>query len=208
MIDSEGAARDFVAARCAAGAMPVLEAYVAALADENTRQNLVAASSLENVWQRHIADSAQLLDHVSRGTSPWLDLGSGPGLPGLVLAIMRPAEEFLLVESRKKRIEFLQRVTAEIGLRNVRIEGARLETLEGFKAGAITARAFAPLPRLVELSERFSTEGTIWALPKGRSAAQELAELPKRMRQMFHVEQSQTDPGAGIIVGRLTRRKG
>lgn len=187
--------------------MDRLDAYVVALAEENSRQNLVAASSLETVWQRHIADSAQLLDHAPAGTSPWLDLGSGPGLPGMVLAIMRPHDEFVLVESRKRRVAFLQGVGEHLGLNGLRIEGVRLENVASFAAGAITARAFAPLPRLLDLSERFSTAGTIWVLPKGRSAAQELAGLPQRLRRMFHVEQSQTDPQAGIIVGSLTGRK-
>lgn len=186
----------------------MLDAYVAALRTENARQNLVSAQSLEEVWQRHIADSAQLLDHVPRGTSPWLDLGSGPGLPGLVLAIMCPQCEFVLVESRKRRIEFLQRVSEDLELNNVRIEGSRLEQVATFPAAAITARAFAPLPRLIDLSERFSTADTCWVLPKGRSAAQELAELPRRLRPMFHMERSQTDPEAGIIVGQLAGEKG
>jgi len=208
VIENEVAAREFVAARCDLERMDRLEAYISALAEENTRQNLVATRSLETVWQRHIADCAQLLDLVPRGTPPWLDLGSGPGLPGIVLAIMRPRQDIVLVESRRRRVEFLQKVSANLALSNVRVEGRRLEALESFEAGVITARAFAPLPRLIELSERFSTADTIWALPKGRSAAQELAELPRRLRQMFHVEQSQTDPAAGIIVGRLARRKG
>lgn len=208
MIAGEAAARAFVAARCDAQAMARLDAYVAALGAENAQQNLVSARSLEEVWQRHIADSAQLLDHVPRETAPWLDLGSGPGLPGLVLAIMRPQAGFVLVESRRRRIEFLARVAEELDLPNVRIEGRRVERVAAFPAAVITARAFAPLPALLDLSVRFSTADTHWLLPKGRSAAQELAELPPRWRAMFHVERSQTDPEAGIVVGRLARRKG
>jgi 16S rRNA (guanine527-N7)-methyltransferase len=153
------------------------------------------------VWQRHIADSIQLLAHVPRETSPWLDLGSGAGMPGLVLAIARPDLTFHLVESRKRRVVWLEQVRAHFGLENCQIHGARLENVESAPMRVICARAFAPLGKLLSLSARFSTRETIWLLPKGRSAGQELAEQPESARQMFHVEQSQTDPEAGIVKG-------
>src|SRR5690606_15077387 len=80
---------------------------------------------------------------------------------------------------------------------------SRLEMVPEFAASVISARAFAPMPRLLELSARFSTERTLWLLPKGRSAAQDLAQLPESTRGMFHVEQSCTDPEAGIVIGHL-----
>ncbi len=203
MIDSEDGARAFVAERCTPDRFALIERFVAALCEENARQNLVSAKSLDNIWQRHIADSAQLLDHVPRETSPWFDLGTGPGLPGLVLAIMRPQIDFILVESRRKRVDWLQWAASEFKLANVQIEGRRLELIEPFDVGVVTARAFAPLPRLLDLSSGFSTADTIWVLPKGRSAAQELATLPASQRKLFHVEQSQTDHDAGILVGKL-----
>ena len=88
-----------------------------------------------------------------------------------------------------------------LDLENCRVLAARLENVESFSAGVISARAFAPLGKLLHLSARFSTQDTVWLLPKGRSAAQELAEQPNPVRQMFHVEQSQTDEGGGILVG-------
>lgn len=133
---------------------------------------------------------------------PWLDLGSGAGLPGLVIAAMRPEISVVLVELRRKRIDWLNRMIDVLDLAQCRVEGRRLELVESFPAKIISARAFAPLPRLVDLSARFSTSGTHWVLPKGRSAAQEIAEMPRRFRKMFHVEQSQTDPEAGIIIGK------
>ena len=202
MILGEEQARAFVAARCDEAAVQRLERFVEALSEENTRQNLVARATLDTVWQRHIADSAQLLDHVPRGTACWLDLGTGAGLPGLVIAAMRPDWPVVLVESRKRRVEWLERMRTELQLANCRILGQRLELVESFESGVISARAFAPLPRLLDLSARFSTARTVWLLPKGRSAAQELQELPRRLRKMFHVEPSQTDAEAGIIVGK------
>lgn len=210
MIGDEAQARAYVARWGDGAAMDRLTHLLASLAQENARQNLVAAATLPVAWQRHLADSAQLLEHVSRETGPaeaqtWLDLGSGAGFPGLVIACLRPDTQVILVESRKRRIEWLERMIVELGLAHCRVEGRRLEAVESVPVGIITARAFAPLRSLLELSARFSTERTLYLLPKGRSAAQELAEMPKRIRQTFHVEQSLTDPEAGILVGRLRK---
>ena len=204
----EDDARAFVSARCDDAAMARLERFVAALREENEHQNLVARPTLDSVWQRHIADSAQLLDHVPRETPLWLDLGSGAGMPGLVVAAMRPEWPVVLVESRRKRIDWLARMASEMGLDRCRVEGSRLELVKSVPAGVISARAFAPLDRILSLSARFSTADTLWLLPKGRSAAQELQELPKRQSALFHVEQSQTDADAGIIVGHLAGKAG
>ena len=205
MITSEDDGRAFVAARCDPEAFARLETLALALAEENSRQNLIAAASLQQVWQRHIADSAQLLDHAPPSEGSWLDLGSGAGFPGLVIAAMRPGWPVVLVESRRMRIEWLMRVAASLSLTCVRIEGRRLEAVEPFHAGVISARAFAPLPKLVALARRFSTSDTVWLLPKGRSAAQEVQALPSELQEMFHVEQSATDSEAGIVVGRIAK---
>lgn len=181
--------------------------FTAMLAIENERQNLVAKASLAQVWQRHVLDSAQLLMHVPRETSEWLDLGTGAGFPGVVVALLRPAARVTLVESRSNRVEWLERVSQELGLGNVVIEAMRVEVLQTRRFDVISARAFAPLPTLLELSARFSTAATVWALPKGRSAEQELQDL-QGWNHTFHVKQSVTDPAAGIIVGQLHGRKG
>jgi 16S rRNA (guanine527-N7)-methyltransferase len=203
MIADEVTARDYVAQHGDAVALERIELLLARLVEENARQNLVAAATLPVAWQRHVADSAQLLAHVPRGTGPWLDLGSGAGFPGLVIAALRPGDEVILVESRRKRIGWLERMRGELGLVHCRIEGRRLEVVDTVPVATITARAFAPLRDILDLSARFSTAHTRYVLPKGRSAAQELAETPKWIRQGFHVEQSLTDPEAGIVVGTL-----
>lgn len=186
-----------------AAAAERLELLVRLLAEENQVQNLVSAASLDEVWRRHITDSAQLLTHVPRETgSPWLDLGTGAGFPGLVIAALRPEAEVLMVESRARRIDWLERARIAMGLDHAQVIGARLEQVPTRPVRAISARAFAPLPRLLDLSARFSTADTIWLLPKGRSAAQELSEL-RGWRHMFHVEQSLTDADAGVILGTL-----
>nr|WP_245836731.1 16S rRNA (guanine(527)-N(7))-methyltransferase RsmG [Sphingopyxis indica] len=177
-----------------------LERFAAMLVAENARQNLIAASTVPNLWVRHIADSAQLLDLDRDGAGLWVDLGSGPGLPGLVVAILseRPV---LLVESRRRRCDFLRDVAVELKLRHVAVAEARLEAVETRPAGTISARAFAPLDRLIDLSARFSTESTRWLLPKGRNAVKELALLPRAWQSLFHVEHSRTDAESRILVG-------
>lgn len=206
MIANELEARRFVSGLDGVdgAALDRLECLAALLAEENQRQNLVAAASLDHVWQRHIADSLQLLTYVPRETfGPWIDLGTGAGFPGLAVACALLDRPVLMVESRARRIEWLQRACDLLGLSNARVIGSRLEIVESTQCSVISARAFAPLPKLLDLSARFSTADTIWLLPKGRSARQELKELTG-WQHMFHVEQSQTDPEAGIIVGKVT----
>lgn len=201
MSPDEADARRFCSARTDAAGIARLDRLAALLAEENARQNLVSEASLRAIWRRHFADSLQLLDHMPGGPGPWLDLGSGAGFPGLALAAARPDVVVRLVESRKRRVEWLIRARAELALAKCTVVGARLENVESFPAALITARAFAPLGKLLNLSARFSTRATVWLLPKGRSAAQELAMQPPAVQAMFHVEQSSTDPEGGILVG-------
>lgn len=207
MINDEASARHFVANLCDEEAMARLDRFVEMLADENERQNLIAKDSMGFVWRRHIADSAQLLSHVPRETKGiWLDLGSGAGFPGLVIAVMRPQWPVWLVESRKRRIDWLEDAKTALRLPKCEVAGMRIERVESFPAAVISARAFAPMPRLLDLSARFSTSDTLWLLPKGRSAAHDLESLPRGLQSMFHVEQSLTDGDSGIIIGRLGQK--
>lgn len=207
IMNSETDAREWLAARHA-DAMARVELLVAALREENARQNLVSRPSLESVWQRHIVDSAQLL-HVSRETVPdggWLDLGSGAGFPGLVVAALQPNRPVTLVDSRRLRTEWLARAAASMGLENVEVLLSRVEDVAERRYKVISARAFAPLDRLLDVAARFSTPETLWLLPKGAKAKHELDALGSEWNRMFHVEQSLTDPAAGIIVGNLQGR--
>lgn len=207
MVGTEHDARTWLAERHGY-AMGRLEVLIGALREENEKQNLVSRSSLDAVWQRHIVDSAQLL-HVSRETVPegsWLDLGSGAGFPGLVIAALQPERPVTLVDSRRLRTEWLARAAALIGLTNVEVVPSRVEDLADRRWAVISARAFAPLDRLLDVAWRFSTPDTLWLLPKGAKAQHELDALGAEWNRMFHVEQSLTDPAAGIIVGNLQGR--
>ena len=192
---------------CDAAAFERLDLLAHLLREENLRQNLVSAASMEQVWVRHIADSAQLLGYVPRETtSPWLDLGTGAGFPGLVIAALRPDIRIVTAESRPRRTEWLESARVALALDQAEIFFGRIEALQTAPFRVISARAFAPLPRLLDLSARFSTDDTVWLLPKGRSAAQELQDL-KGWQHMFHVEQSRSDAEAGVIVGSLRTQK-
>lgn len=200
---NESAARGYLKELGGETAITKLEHLAKLLAEANSSQNLVSKNSVEAMWVRHFADSAQLLEYVPRETigSRWIDLGSGAGLPGLIIAILRPDLSVTLVESRKRRVEWLEFAGKDLQLSNCSVIGQRLENVDTTPFDFISARAFAPLPKLLHLASRFSTSETVWLLPKGRSATQEVQDLPKRLQDMFHVEQSLTDKTAGIVVG-------
>ncbi len=135
MIASEEEARAFVAGFADSAAMDRLDRLIALLAEENTRQNLIAAATLPLVWRRHLADSAQLLTHVPRETSnpgPWLDLGTGAGFPGWSSPRCGPTGKICLVESRRKRCEWLERARVALDLPQCRVVDKRLEAVESF----------------------------------------------------------------------------
>ncbi|MGZ2412394.1 16S rRNA (guanine527-N7)-methyltransferase [Sphingomonas sp. F9_3S_D5_B_2] len=180
-----------------------IEAYVALLHDESSRQNLVSRATLDDVWNRHILDSAQLVRFAPTNAS-WIDLGSGAGLPGIVLACLLDGP-VTLVEPRRLRAAFLHRVSESLEL-NARVLCAKAERVTG-RYEVITARALAPLRNLLEISQHLSTGKTTWILPKGRSAASELAEAQRTWQGAFHVERSVTDDDSSIIVGTGVRAK-
>ena len=184
-----------------------LDGFVAMVRAEMVHQNLISKSSAEHMWPRHIVDSAQLLlligdDEPRSSENIWLDLGTGAGFPGIVIAILS-GYKVKMVESRTKRVAFLNRVVDALGIQsNAAVLGSQLEKIKAFPANVISARAFAPLPRLIPISHQFSTEKTVWLLPKGKNAVRELEQLPEKWQKMFHVEQSFTDAEAKILVGR------
>jgi 16S rRNA (guanine527-N7)-methyltransferase len=169
-------------------------------------QNLVSAASLDAIYARHIVDSAQLLAHAP-ADADWVDFGSGAGFPGLVVAILG-VRSVTLVENRALRIDWLNRAVAALELPNATVIGSSVEALAPGKFDVITARAFAPLPKLLSLAFRFSTEETRWVLPKGRSAAAELASVADAWHGAFRMEPSVTDPDSAIIVAQRVRPKG
>lgn len=186
-----------------------MESFAAYLKREAVSQNLVASSTLDHIWARHIVDSAQLLSYVEAQPPRinWLDLGSGAGFPGLIIALLSDYD-VTLVESRARRSDYLQRAIDMLDLGDrVTVAGIALEKLSTTRYSVISARAFAPLPKLFTLAERFSTNNTLWLLPKGRNAAIEWEDARNVWNGEFRVEQSITDSEAGILVGKLIGRQ-
>jgi 16S rRNA (guanine527-N7)-methyltransferase len=181
-----------------------LRRFAELLRAENERQNLISKASAEDLWTRHILDSAQLARLAPEGRT-WLDIGSGPGLPGLVLAITG-VEHITLVEPRRLRTEFLERCVGELALDNVRVVTGKAEQLSG-SFDVITARAVASLHQLFALAERLMAPEGRWVLPKGRSAAKELEEAQRTWQGDFRLEPSLTDPDARILVATGVRRR-
>lgn len=188
--------------------MALLDRFLVMLHDEAGRQNLVAASTLDRLWSRHVLDSAQLLDHAPKDARRWLDLGAGAGFPGIVIGVIAPGT-VKLVESRRKRIGFLEAVIDALGLTpRLSVCGMPVERMADGDYDVITARAFAPLPKLFDLAHRFSRKDTLWLLPKGRSAQAELAAARGTWQGRFRIEESLTDPESAIIVAdHVERRK-
>jgi len=181
-----------------------LTAYVELLKAESRRQNLVSAASLDTLWERHILDSAQLVRFEPRAGASWVDLGSGAGLPGIVVACLVDGP-VTLVEPRRLRAEFLSQVVRELGL-DATVACARAERIAG-RFEVITARAVASLAKVLEMSQHLSTRNSLWVLPKGRSAQSELAEAQRAWQGSFRIEQSVTDAQSYIVVGTGVRAK-
>jgi 16S rRNA (guanine527-N7)-methyltransferase len=174
-----------------------LEAYAALLKEWSRRINLVAASTLDDVWRRHFLDSAQLFPLMPAGGHSLIDLGSGAGFPGLVLAIMGVAG-VELIESDARKCAFL-REAARVAAAPVTIRNARIESLPPRIVDVVTARGCAPLDRLIPLAERFIGPETLCLFPKGEQAAQELAAARHVWDFDVATHDSSTDP-RGIIL--------
>lgn len=190
------------------GTLARLDRFAEFLREANQRQNLVSRSSLDRLWARHIVDSAQLTSFAPPEAKTWLDLGTGAGFPGLVVSLLHPAR-VTLVEARKLRVDFLTHAAEVLEVADkTEIVCSKIEAVESRSFGVISARAFAPLEKLLTFGVRFSTEETVWILPKGRKAKSELEAALSSWQGEFRIEPSLTDAEAGIIVARGVRRKG
>jgi 16S rRNA (guanine527-N7)-methyltransferase len=172
------------------------------VADANQQQNLIAPSTVDHLWSRHIVDSLQLLAFAQPGL--WLDIGSGAGFPGMAIAAAEPEREIVLVEPRRLRVEHLIQGAATIGVANVTVKAAKIETVR-VCADVISARAVASTAALFEGAFGCAKKSTVWLLPKGRNAEVELADARKSWQGVFHVEQSITSADSKIVVAQGVR---
>lgn len=203
---TEEEARQWVRDRYGVSRETQLARFVELIVAEAERQNLVSAATLPLIWSRHIVDSAQLVPIAGAIQGQWVDIGSGAGFPGLVVALLIDTP-VTLIEPRRKRADFLAQAAAALGLASqVRIAACRVEAFSG-TAEVISARAVAALPDLFAAAAHLSTAKTRWILPKGRSAREEVAIAQRSWHGVFHVEQSLTDPDSLIILAEKVVRR-
>lgn len=176
----------------------LLERYVALLQKWNRAINLIGKSTEREIWDRHIADSLQLMPLIPKTVKTAADFGSGAGLPGMVLAIARPEIHFSLVEQDQRKAAFLQEVVGQLGLTNVRVLATDINrTDETFDL--ITARALAPLSELCALAYPRLARGAICLFPKGRNFANEIETARERWNGNFQIIHSTTQKDASVI---------
>lgn len=179
--------------------MLLLELYAELLVVENAKHNLIAKSTESEIWERHILDSAQLLQLSDTRGGRWLDVGSGAGFPGIVLSLLTDAT-FLLLEPRRLRADFLRRTVHALALdTRVTVAQQRVEIVSAPPFTTITARAFAPLKQALQATIHLADEATTWLLHKGRNAAPEMAEARRAYTGVFTMHPSVTAPDASII---------
>jgi 16S rRNA (guanine527-N7)-methyltransferase len=175
-----------------------LAQYVDLLRQWNARVNLVSRLSLDDAWRRHVLDSAQLFPLIPEKTRVLVDLGSGAGFPGLVLAILG-VPEVHLIESDARKCAFL-REAARVTETSVSIHAQRIEAMAPLPADVITARALASLPDLLDLAVPFLQPHTMCVFLKGKNAAEELRQARLRRQMEERVVPSRTDPDASVVI--------
>lgn len=179
--------------------MADLTAYLALLTDWNERMNLVGPSALAQFWPRHAFDSAQLRD-LAPDAMTWADLGAGAGFPGVILAILlkgRPHAMVHLVDSLAKRCRFLSEVVQALDL-PAQVHNTRAEDLK-LKVDVVTARAVAPLPRLLGFAEPYLKRGATGLFLKGQDAPAELAQARETWKFESVLTQSLSNPDGHIV---------
>jgi 16S rRNA (guanine527-N7)-methyltransferase len=189
-----------------------LDEFVSLLAKWQTRTNLVAPASMSHVWTRHVADSLQLLP-LAPDARTWIDLGSGGGFPGAAIACAlaeTAGATVHLVESNAKKVAFLREAQRLLKL-PVLVHAARIEDVANSvadSADVVTARALAPLDRLLQLAEPLLKTGAQGLFPKGQDVEAELTEASKYWKIDATLVPSKTSPHGRVVVVRRVERRG
>lgn len=209
--ESHDAGRDAVAAIVSRETLDRLTLLAELLVKWQKTINLVAPASLPDLWSRHIADSLQLIHHVPENTRKWVDLGSGGGFPGLVVGAAlagREGADVHLVESDTRKAAFL-REAARVADLPVTVHAQRIEQVaERLAPGTqvVSARALAPLPKLLDLAAPFLAAGALGLFPKGRDAERELTDARKGWTLDLDLRPSASDPQGRILLVKDARR--
>lgn len=185
-----------------------LQAYVDLLTRWQASINLVGPKTLAEVWTRHLLDSAQLFPLIPPDARNLMDMGSGAGLPGLILALLG-APDVHLFEADQRKVAFLReaaRVTeTSVTLHNRRIEAVDSAT-DSSEFDVICARAFAPLPKILDMADPYHTEKTVFLLPKGQNVDEELTDTHKIWSFSETRRPSWTDDQATVLILQEVRR--
>jgi 16S rRNA (guanine527-N7)-methyltransferase len=182
-----------------------LDRYLELLGNWQRAINLVGSTTFADPWRRHVLDSAQLMRFLPENARVLVDMGSGGGLPGLVLGILG-VPDVNLVESDKRKSVFLREAARTLNLRNVTVHAHRIDAAPPIKADVITARALAPVPRLMEFAERFMTPSTRCLYLKGKQVEAELTEAREDwMMTAKLVPSLSSDEGRILILDEVQR---
>ena len=180
-----------------------LKEYEKLLFKWNAKINLVSRSTLDNFWNRHVLDSAQFLSSVGEKAGKWVDLGSGGGLPGLVVAILsdeiEPVNKLFLVEADVRKAVFLKTVCRELGLK-VEVYNNRIEELPPMSADIVSARALAPLKTLCLYAKNHLEKDGVAVFAKGENWKAELVEAQKKWIFSYEAVKSTLHEGSVVLV--------
>ena len=180
-----------------------LKEYEKLLFKWNAKINLVSRSTLDNFWNRHVLDSAQFLSSVGEKAGKWVDLGSGGGLPGLVVAILsdeiEPVNKLFLVEADARKAVFLKTVCRELGLK-VEVYNNRIEELPPMSANIVSARALAPLKTLCLYAKNHLEKDGVAVFAKGENWKAELVEAQKKWIFSYEAVKSTLHEGSVVLV--------
>jgi 16S rRNA (guanine527-N7)-methyltransferase len=184
-------------------ALPVAVTYAGLLATRGVEQGLLGPREVPRLWDRHLLNCAVVAELIEPGTSTLTDIGSGAGLPGLVLAMVLPDTAVTLLEPMERRCRFLAESVTELGLANVSVLRGRAEDVT-LRTDVVTARAVAPLPRLAELAVGVVRPGGMVLAIKGRTAAEELKAAAPVLRRIGARDAQVVHAGQGKVVPATT----
>ncbi|MDQ1228903.1 16S rRNA (guanine(527)-N(7))-methyltransferase RsmG [Sphingomonas sp. SORGH_AS_0879] len=196
---TEDQARDWVAQRFGEEAAERIDHFLSLVIVENDQQNLIAPSTIPTIWARHALDSVQLIPLADRADGQWVDIGTGGGFPGMVVALAWPGR-MALVEPRKRRADFLRDCADKLGIADrVAVHASKIEAVD-VKADIISARAVATVENLLRAAAHCGKQETRWLLPRGRLDEREMKTLKRQWRFVFHVEHSITSADSSIVI--------
>lgn len=196
---TEEQARDLVVERFGQEVAERIDYFLSLVVVENDQQNLIAPSTVATIWGRHALDSVQLIPMADRAGGQWIDIGTGGGFPGMVVALAWPGR-MALVEPRKRRADFLRDCADKLGIADrVAVHASKIEAVE-VKADIISARAVATVENLLRAAAHCGKQNTRWLLPRGRLDEREIKTLKRQWRFVFHVEHSITSADSSIVI--------